>query len=90
MTTLVWVLIAVTVVEFFFALDCFKKMLKARRDFEGAQAMFAASIKIVEGKEAELLNVRELLRSKVAENNYLRGLLEDQGIEWESGWRKLP
>ncbi|HXN52156.1 MAG TPA: hypothetical protein VN943_09475 [Candidatus Acidoferrum sp.] len=89
MTTLLWILIAGTVFEFFFALDCFKKMLKARKDMEGSQAMLTASVKIVESKEMDLLNVQELLRSKVAENNYLRGLLEDQGIEWESGWRKL-
>ena len=89
MTTLVWILIAVTAFEFFFALNCFKKMLKARRDFEGARAMFAASVKIVEGKEAELVNVRELLKGRVTENNYLRDLLDEHGIDWESGWRKL-
>jgi hypothetical protein len=33
MITFVWILVAVVVFEFFFALDCFKKMFKAQKDF---------------------------------------------------------
>jgi hypothetical protein len=84
-----WILVAVVAFEFFFALDCYKKMLKAQKDFEGAQTMFAASVKILEDKEKDLLNATQLLKVKSVETNYLRKLLDDHGIDWESGWKRL-
>jgi hypothetical protein len=89
MTTLDWFLVALLILEFFFALDCFKKMLKAQKNFKGAHDMFAGSVKILGEKEAEMLGLRQLVRTKVTECNYLRELLDEYGIEWESGWRKL-
>jgi len=89
MVTFVWILGAAVVFELLFALDCFRKMLKAQRDFKGVQTMLTASVQIAEGKEMDLLNVRELLSRKVEESNYLRGVLDEHGIEWETGWRKL-
>jgi hypothetical protein len=56
-TTLSWILVLLLVFEFFFALDCFRRMLKAQKDFQAAQTMFAASTKILEGNEMNLLDL---------------------------------
>ncbi len=37
----------------------------------------------------EMMRSRTQLVKKFTECNYLRGLLEQHGIEWESGWRQL-
>jgi|HubBroStandDraft_2_1064218.scaffolds.fasta_scaffold50441_4 hypothetical protein len=88
-----WFLVALLVFEFFFALDCFKQKLRARKDFESAMA-FANTVatdtaKALEEKEGRIAGLTESLKSRVSENNYLRDLLDQHGIEWESGWRKL-
>ena len=94
MTTLDWVLVGLLILEFFFALDCFKQKLKTRKDFENAMG-FANTVatgtaKALEEKEARIVGLSESLKYRISENNYLRELLDQHGIEWESGWRRLP
>ena len=37
----------------------------------------------------EILRSRQQLMRKLTECNYLRGLLDQHGIDWETGWRQL-
>lgn len=88
-----WFLVALLILEFFFALDCFKQKVKARKDFENAMT-FANTVatgtaKALEEKEARIVGLNENLKYRITEINYLRDLLDQNGIEWESGWRKL-
>lgn len=92
----IFVLAVIILFELGFAWDTFKKLNGAKQALNVAMQMnFQYADRILrlesENKAAmtDLSDVRELLKSKIAEDNYLRELLDEHGIEWEAAWRKL-
>jgi hypothetical protein len=92
----IFVLVLVILFELGFAWDTFKECNKVKLALNGAMEIsrqYAERLLILEIEHEQALkslsNVEELLKRKVAEDNYLRGLLDERGVEWETGWRKL-
>jgi hypothetical protein len=103
MTTLDYVLVALLIFEIFFSFDLFKRKLRAETSAQRWFVVSIEEHRKNEEKDAEIVRLNErltrtegelssenkILRHKFGQCQYLCDLLDQHGIEWESGWRKL-
>lgn len=103
MTTLDYVLVALLIFEIFLSWNLFKQKLRAETSAQRWSIVSIEEHKKNEEKDAEIIRLNErlkqtegelssenrILRYTVGHRQYLCALLDQHGIEWESGWRKL-
>jgi len=102
MTILVFVLVAFLIFEIGFNWNLFKQKLRAETSAQRWCIASVEEHKKNEEKDAEIIRLNEklketdeelsnenrILRYRIAECRYITALLEQHGIEWESGWRR--
>ncbi len=102
MTTLDYILVALLIFETLFAWRLFKNNLKAADSLQNWIAVSIEEHRKNEEKDAEIIRLNEKLKEtegelssenriliySVSQRNYLCALLDQHGIEWESGWTK--